>query len=152
MKIPQNESWKRRTKTRCAYGHAWEEENIYITPAGYKECKKCTAGRVKKFYVDHPELEEVRKDYYKERHSLPEVKKRQNAYSKRWLENNKEKKATHILVRKAIKAGELKRMPCEKCGADKVHAHHPDYSKPLEVMWLCPKHHRRLHLELLEPN
>lgn len=44
-------------------------------------------------------------------------------------------------AQKAIKKGLLIRKPCEVCGAEKVHAHHEDYLKPLEVRWLCPKHH-----------
>jgi hypothetical protein len=39
--------------------------------------------------------------------------------------------------------GKLKRQPCEVCGATGgVERHHPDYSKPLAVEWLCPEHHR----------
>lgn len=51
-------------------------------------------------------------------------------------------------VGKAIKNGTLKRMPCQVCGNPKVEAHHDDYDKPLEVMWLCQKHHRARHVEL----
>ena len=31
------------------------------------------------------------------------------------------------------------------CGAPGRHRHHPDYSKPEEVIWMCNKCHRRLH-------
>ena len=41
----------------------------------------------------------------------------------------------------AIKSGKLKRLPCEVCGNIKSQMHHPDYSKPLKVRWLCPKYH-----------
>lgn len=35
---------------------------------------------------------------------------------------------------------------CEKCGSEeKLHRHHPDYSKPLEVVILCHKCHFALH-------
>lgn len=27
----------------------------------------------------------------------------------------------------------------------KPEAHHPDYSSPLEVVWLCPAHHKQAH-------
>jgi hypothetical protein len=47
---------------------------------------------------------------------------------------------------KALETGELKRTPCEVCGTNKrIEAHHTDYTKHLEVRWLCIKHHRELH-------
>jgi hypothetical protein len=36
------------------------------------------------------------------------------------------------------------------CGSKKVHGHHEDYNKPLEVHWLCPKHHKARHKEMRE--
>lgn len=39
----------------------------------------------------------------------------------------------------------LERKPCEMCGEERSDAHHDDYSKPLEVRWLCRKHHMELH-------
>lgn len=49
------------------------------------------------------------------------------------------------LVAKAVARGDLVRQPCEVCGAHKVHAHHDDYSRPLDIRWLCPPHHREHH-------
>jgi len=49
------------------------------------------------------------------------------------------------LVAVKIKKGELLRQPCQICGREKTDAHHNDYSKPLEVQWLCRKHHRDFH-------
>jgi hypothetical protein len=48
-------------------------------------------------------------------------------------------------VRSEIERGRLFRLPCEVCRAQPTHAHHDDYSKPLEVRWLCPAHHREHH-------
>lgn len=48
-------------------------------------------------------------------------------------------------VERAIKKGLLQVLPCEKIGLDcrgKMEAHHHDYSKPLEINWLCSFHHR----------
>lgn len=50
-------------------------------------------------------------------------------------------------TRRAIADGRLVRQPCERCSKLKVQAHHDDYSKPLEVRWLCPVCHNHLHAE-----
>jgi hypothetical protein len=44
-------------------------------------------------------------------------------------------------LRRAVKRGEIKRQPCEVCGNPRSQGHHDDYSKPLEVRWLCSLHH-----------
>jgi hypothetical protein len=42
--------------------------------------------------------------------------------------------------------GKIKIEPCSICGSTtKLHMHHEDYSKPLEVIWFCETHHRELH-------
>lgn len=43
-----------------------------------------------------------------------------------------------------VRSGRLVRQPCEICGAA-AQAHHDDYSKPLDVIWLCPNHHGERH-------
>ena len=61
-------------------------------------------------------------------------------YSKKHSANNK--------VYYALKTGKLTKGICEVCGDPKVHAHHDDYDKPLDVRWLCSLHHgvtRRLY-------
>lgn len=57
----------------------------------------------------------------------------------------KEMQKAHGIVRRAIDSGKIQRMPCEKCGIGATEAHHPDYSKPLEIMWLCKSHHVAEH-------
>ncbi len=60
--------------------------------------------------------------------------------------SNPVKRAAHSAVSNAVRDGRLTKQPCEVCGATtKVEAHHPDYSKPLDVQWLCFRHHREVH-------
>lgn len=37
--------------------------------------------------------------------------------------------------------------PCSKCGSLEAEKHHDDYTKPLEVVWLCRSCHLELHSE-----
>lgn len=42
-----------------------------------------------------------------------------------------------------VRSGKIKKHVCCECGAHEAEMHHEDYSKPLEVIWLC----RPCHLE-----
>lgn len=55
------------------------------------------------------------------------------------------KRRAHYAVTRALQTGSLLRRPCEICGSSPVDAHHPDYKHPLEVRWLCRKHHVAVH-------
>lgn len=61
-----------------------------------------------------------------------------------------EKRKAHQAVQTALRNGTIRPAPCRVCGADKAHAHHDDYSKPLDVMWLCHQHHMERHAMLSE--
>lgn len=56
-----------------------------------------------------------------------------------------EKQRARRIVEQAVKWGHLLRKPCEVCSESKTQAHHDDYSKALEVRWLCPVHHTAVH-------
>lgn len=47
----------------------------------------------------------------------------------------------------ALDGGRIVRQPCMVCGAEKTHAHHHlGYAgHELDVVWLCPLHHRQAH-------
>jgi hypothetical protein len=67
----------------------------------------------------------------------------------KWREKNPRAVRAHSLVNKALVRGKLKRPDkCQQCGKRcKPHAHHEDYEKPLEVIWLCPPCHKIHHEE-----
>lgn len=55
------------------------------------------------------------------------------------------KNTARDITRYAIRRGLITKTPCEICGALEVEAHHSDYTKPLEVIFLCKKHHMERH-------
>jgi len=86
----------------------------------------------------------------------PDVKARRKKYTREYLIKNrerirerrakdKEKNRSRSKMRDAIKSGKLVRLPCEVCGDINSQGHHTDYSKPLDVKWLCRTHHMMEH-------
>lgn len=67
--------------------------------------------------------------------------------NRRWLARNPEKYRAHNAVSNAVRDGYLVRpLFCEECGSGvRIQAHHDDYSKPLEVRWLCTRCHGVTH-------
>jgi hypothetical protein len=67
-----------------------------------------------------------------------------------WRERNPEKKRAVAKVNNAIRDGKIQRGQCEQHGSGcrgGVEAHHDDYSRPLDVRWLCKGHHEDHHHE-----
>jgi hypothetical protein len=55
------------------------------------------------------------------------------------------RQAARKKARRAVSLGKLTKLPCWTCGNTEVEAHHTDYSRPLDVVWLCAEHHREVH-------
>lgn len=66
--------------------------------------------------------------------------------SKKYRRANPHKVKSKNIVNNAIRDGKIKREPCELCGSIfNIHGHHENYTKPLEIIWLCRRHHVDLH-------
>jgi hypothetical protein len=75
-----------------------------------------------------------------------------NMHSAKWKRENPRtgeelrKFKVRQFTRYCIRKGYIELLPCSVCGTnEKVEAHHDDYDKPLEVRFLCRKHHREHH-------
>ncbi len=90
--------------------------------------------------------------YFKEYSNRKDVKERQ-AMRMRELSKNPElkfKMKARRLARTALEQGKLFREKCVYCGDPNSHKHHSDYKKPLLVVWVCRKCHRKLHAKAKE--
>jgi hypothetical protein len=138
-----------------------------------KECFKCKAVRPLEEFYKHPKMPdghvnkckecnkndvtanrnkniEKYRQYDRERGKIPERIKACTEINRLWRADDKRRQSSHNAVAKAIKKGDLVRSPCIRCGEEKSVAHHEDYDKPLEVMWLCQPCHKQRHKELKE--
>ena len=104
-------------------------------------CKDCHKAAMKVRALTNPRVQE----YDRERAKSPELKARARQVTIRWRTEHPDAYKAHVAVGNAVRDGKLKKKPCAICGTDKVHAHHQDYAKPLDVKWLCAKCHHRVH-------
>jgi hypothetical protein len=109
------------------------------------ECKACNLLRKQIWEADNRAVVNARKQRWRARHGAVSI-----AHQKKWRRENLEKVAAQRKLRKQVGYGNIIRSDaCENCGAEgKPHGHHDDYSKPLEVRWLCAKCHKDAHLVL----
>lgn len=104
-------------------------------------CKACLKER------DRIRDQDPNRKAAKEKYVKGKGKDKADAAKKRWQEKNPKKRSVHVLVGNALRDGKLVKQPCQVCGSVDVHAHHYDYDKPLDVLWLCPLHHEAWHQE-----
>ncbi len=117
---------------------------------GYvNKCKTCNKLDVLNHRLKN--IERIRQ-YDRDRAKNPERQKAASAISAAWKQADKRRIKCHNAVRRAIRSGELVRQPCVRCGEVKSLAHHEDYDKPLDVIWLCQPCHKQRHKELLLGN
>lgn len=67
---------------------------------------------------------------------------------KKYRKNNPDKLKAHNAINNAIRDGKvLKPSVCSICGIKdvKIHGHHYDYNKPLDVVWCCEQCHAEIH-------
>lgn len=93
----------------------------------------------RKRYWENPERVRARKlaDYYANRES----------WQARYNAKPIEAKRAWWAVKWAVESGKIHRPPvCSRCEepGHRIEAHHEDYSKPLEVTWLCSRCHGEL--------
>ncbi len=132
-----------------------------------KECFKCLETKPLEAFYRHPRMKDGRlnkciectkvdvkntrlsniekcRSYDRERANEQHRVAGRAQYIERYNEQYPDRYAAKNAVNNAIRDGKLERQPCFICGK-KAQAHHPDYSAPLAVSWLCPPHHKQAH-------
>ena len=76
--------------------------------------------------------------------------KARKEYLIKYYQKNKYKVKAQAQLNRAVRLGKVnKPLKCSKCGeVARLHGHHEDYSKALDVVWLCQSCHQARHKEL----
>lgn len=106
------------------------------------ECKECIKVRVR---LNYRENIQHYVEYEKEREQRPERKEAKFFQMRKHRSLNPEKYQARTAVGNAIRDKRLFKKDCEVCGDSNSQAHHEDYSKPLDVRWMCFSCHRAEH-------
>jgi hypothetical protein len=121
------------------------------------KCIECTKADVKRHRLEN--IERLRA-YDRMRASMPhrvaarkeyaQTQQGKNAHRRALRVSAKlhpERRKARVMFGNAVRDGRVTPWPvcavpeCER----KPEGHHPDYSRPLDVVWLCTKHHRQAH-------
>ena len=119
-----------------------------------KECVKASVTKNRLEKIEHyrafdkarasmPNRVAARSEYQRTDGGKEAMKRARMSYKTR----KPERRAAHVALGNAVRDGRV--IPWPVCAIpecnDKPHGHHPDYSAPLDVVWLCPKHHKEAH-------
>ena len=122
-----------------------------------KECTKLDVGRNYRKNINHyieyekgramsPHRVLAREEYSKTEAGKDSIRRSR----KRWVKRNPIKKSATTELNNKVRDGQIiKPEECSACYCKpkRIHGHHDDYAKPLEVRWLCPSCHKKWHRE-----
>lgn len=151
------EHYREFDRARAKLPHRIEANRQYMqTPAG-----KAAHYRANERYRKTPDGQEVGRRSRKKYMATASGRETHYRSTRRYLESPKGRAAKYEATKRqrkkfpqrekaraavayAIRLGKIVSMPCLVCG-EHAEAHHPDYSRPLDVVWLCDTHHKEVH-------
>ena len=121
-----------------------------MTDGHLSKCIICT----KKDVLEHraANIDKIR-EYDRNRGKSPHRIKRSTEVTKRMRKDLPHVYKAHNALNNAVRDGKvIKPTHCSTCNKEKkLHGHHDDYSKPLDVEWMCAICHRAFHRDLDNP-
>jgi len=93
--------------------------------------------------------------YDKLRSASSERRQLNRTVTARYRAQHPRRRAAQIALCNAVRDKRVVRWPVcalPECDCTTVEAHHPDYDAPLDVVWLCPSHHKAAHALARRPS
>lgn len=157
---PSTDTW---TCSRCGVVKPIEQFPRHGNGRRDRFCKSCHSARIRAKYAADPSYAEIyrraARESYGDEWRRARKDLRDRAYraaqpsvgtrsTKAYKQRHPQRIAAHDAVRRALRSGRLIRETCQLCGIRRTHAHHHRGYAPehhLDVVWLCPAHHRAVH-------
>ena len=118
------------------------KKEFYLSRNRYSPyCKECWKQITRIQKLKNYDPKKARKRYERRKAKPGFFKEEHEKFKKLYPEKYK----ARYTLRNAVRYGKIKKAPCMMCGDKKAHGHHEDYTKPLDVIWLCRKHHMEIH-------
>lgn len=109
--------------------------------SNHSKCKECVKEAVRANRLKN--IDRIRA-YDRQRASQPHRIANNSKQSSTWRKEFPNRMRAHSAVSRALRTGKLQKDVCWVCGGN-AFAHHPDYDRPLDVVWLCQPHHKQVH-------
>lgn len=132
-----------KTCNRCGLDR--DRTDFYLHPQSADglmgKCKRCHKADVKS---NRDAKREKYAAYEQLRAKDPDRKAKRADYQRKHRASNWQKYRARRKLQTEVSMGRITPQPCTYCSNPKSQAHHPDYSKPLDVIWACFKCHREM--------
>jgi len=139
-----------KTCTKCRLYQHITQFRKFVDKGKYEYiknvCRTCESRISSQWAKDNPKRKQERNRVYFHTDLGKQALRRK---TKKFRIKFPKKYKAYNLVVTALRNGTLKKKPCNVCKSNKVHAHHEDYDKPLEVIWLCEICHIYLHRAMI---
>lgn len=127
----------------------YSTESVKCNPNYYIRWRKNNPEKLKEYREKHKNKQD---EYYLgwyQKNGRPRTEK-EVENSIKWQKDNREKVSAHRKLYSAIKIGKIIRPEsCTCCNKKaRILGHHPNYSKPLTVVWVCSSCHKKIHRDL----
>lgn len=140
---------RNREYKECKQGHVMTAENTLVW-RNHRSCRTCRLESFRSWRKRHRELDTERtREYHETNKTKPGYYEKRREQHRKTLAKYPEKQKARELAHKH--KAEIKKTSCENCGAkENLHMHHPDYTKPIDVITLCRQCHVDVHAGFLE--
>lgn len=113
------------------------------------KCIECTKKDVRRRFYDpasRPKIKEYERNRFQTAHRKAKTIEYQRTHRKKHPTRYKARNK----VNNSKRVNNLLQPPCDICGNPKSEGHHATYRRRLQVVWLCFKHHREIHGQLID--